>query len=124
MSDLEQATREWVENTLERLDMVAWDRFVAGDDPNVAGRYLKVYGWIDREDDAYKDFVIVTFYPDTANNLYGFTTSSDRYTMDIHRRLFGDEPDQHNDCRRVEHAFEVPNAVELGEQTTLEVADE
>lgn len=120
MSDeLEQSTLEWVERTLSRLDMVEWDRFVVGNDPNLAGRYVQVYGWITRETDDYKDFVLVRFYPGTEENLYGFTTSSDRHTEEIHRRMYGEDLDDHNPCQRVEHTFDVDNAVELGEQTTL-----
>ena len=115
---MERATREWIEETLERLDMVEWDRFVVGEDPNAYGRYIEVYGWIDRPDE-YKDFVLLTFYPDNEEQLYGFTTSSDRYTKEIYRRMFGSDADDHNDCQRVEYTFNVGNAIELGEQTTL-----
>lgn len=110
--------REWVEEILDRLNMVEWDRFVVGDDPNI-GAYIEVYGWIERDQDDYKDFVLVTFYPETEDRILGFTTSSDRYTEEIHRRIFGEDPDGHNPCRRVEHVFDVENAIELGKQATL-----
>lgn len=106
------STREWIESVLARLDMVEWDRFVVGDDHNLAGHYVEVYGWIDRTEDEYKDFVTARFW--TGDKLIEFTTSSDRYTQEIHRRIYGDDPPEHNPCQRVEHTFGVPNAVELG----------
>jgi len=107
--------RQWVEDTLERVQMVDWDRFVTGLHPK-SGRYIKVYGWIDR-DDEYKDFCIVTFQPDTSENLIGYTTSSDEHTDKIYRSLFDVEPDGHNDCPRVENYLDVSNSVELAAGT-------
>ncbi len=49
----------------------------------------------------------------------GFTTSSDEWTEEIHERMFGDRPDEHNECQRVEHAFDIPNAVELHENAAI-----
>ena len=107
--------REQVEDILTRLDFVEWDRFVVGDDSGGHGTYIEVYGWIDRDADDYKDFVLVTFFPDTENELMGFTTSSDEWTQEIHRRMFDSEPKEHNDCQRVERTYDVPNAITLGE---------
>lgn len=112
-SQFEPATREMIEDLLSRLDMVDWDRFVTGEDYH-GDRYVNVYGWIDRETDEYKDFVLLRCWPGLGENgIIGFTTSSDRHTKEIHRRLFGEKPDDHNDCQRVEHTFDVENAIEL-----------
>jgi len=116
---VKKQTREMIEDILGRLDMVEWDRFVEGDDPDAHGKYINVYGWIEREEDEYKDFVMVRFFPQTENNLMGFTTSSDEWTEEIHERMFGDKPDEHNECQRVEHAFDVPNAIELHENAAI-----
>ncbi|MFC6809774.1 hypothetical protein ACFQGT_00295 [Natrialbaceae archaeon GCM10025810] len=97
--------------------MVMWDRFSVACDPPV-GRFYTVYGWIDRETDDYKDFVVVRFFPETDDNLVSFTTSSDKWTHEIHERIFG-ETAGHKDCKRVERHFDISNAVELHEQTTL-----
>jgi len=110
---MEQQTKEWVEQTLERVDMVEWDRFVEGHDPNVLGSYVVAYGWIERKNDNYKDFVIVTFYADTARRLYEYTTSSDEWTEAIHRRLYDEPLENHNACQRVEEHLDVGNAIEL-----------
>jgi len=108
-----------VEDILGRLDMVEWDRFVEGNDPNIGGQYLNVYGWIDRDDD-YKDFVMLRFWPKYDPTLIGFTTSSDEHTEEIHERIYGEETDGHNACKRVEHTFDVENAIELTEDAELE----
>jgi hypothetical protein len=115
-------TRAWVEEILARLEMVAWDRYVTGVDPNL-GTYLNVYGWIDRKGDDYKDFVLVRFFPETEDNVVGFTTSSDQYSEAIHRLIYDADPDDHNPCRRVEHAFDVPNAIELDTEDGELIAD-
>jgi len=49
VSDIQESTRELIERTLDRLEMVEWDRFTVGNAPDLAGRYIKVYGWIDRD---------------------------------------------------------------------------
>lgn len=118
-ADVIDQCRDQVEDILSRLDFVQWDRFVVGDDAGGHGAYIKVYGWIARDTDQYKDFVLVTFFPETEESLMGFTTSSDEWTQEIHRLMFDVEPDDHNDCQRVENTYEVPNAVELDGQKTL-----
>lgn len=114
---LRDYVREWVADYLAKLDMVEWDRYTTDEDERV-GEIINVYGWIDRPEDAYKDFVVVRFFPDTDEGLIWYLTSSDRYSEEIHRRLFG-SADGHVECRRVEHTFDAPNAITLGEQTTL-----
>lgn len=120
MSDatLPESDRDLVEHNLSKLDMVEWDRFTVGRRPD-EGREITVYGWIERDGDDYKDFVILCFYPETEENIIWYTTSSDRYTGEICRRLYDIDPDDHNHCERVEDTFDVPNAIELHEQTTL-----
>lgn len=109
---------KWVEDVLGRLGMVTWDRFTVAEDSDI-GTFLTVYGWIDRDGD-YKDFCVVRFFPDTDENLISYTTSSDEFTEEIHRRIFGeDAADGHNDCRRVEDRFDVENVVTLGTDTEL-----
>lgn len=105
----------WIESILSELAFVEWDRFIVDDwDGEQA---VSVYGWIDREDE-YKDFVLVIFWP--ASETVYYVTSSDEYTNQISTVLLGgDDDDEHNDCRRVEHTFDIDNAVALTEQTTL-----
>lgn len=111
-----QSHREWIESKLSALDMVQWDRYAAGDWYGEQPHFT-VYGWIDRQDE-YKDFVVVIFWPENEN--FYFTTSSEEYTQEIYRRLVGEEPEKHNDCQRVEHTFDVENAIELDHNSSLE----
>jgi len=99
--------RRWIESKLQSCRMVNWDRFTVGDWGGE--QYINVYGWIDR-DDSYKDFVLVIFWPESEGIYH--TTSSAEHTEDITQKLHGEEGG-HNDCRRVEHTFDVPNSIEV-----------
>ena len=101
---------------LEDVPVVEWDRFVVEDHNGT--QCVKVYGWIDRDEDDYKDFVLASFWPENAD--VGFTTSSDQWSEYLHHEWIGGEPGEHNPCRRVEDAFDVSNCVELHEDTALD----
>ena len=108
--------RQWIAELLECVEFVDWDRFVTHD--HNGEQVVVAYGWIERETDQYKDFVLARFW--TEREVLEFTTSSDRYSEELHRAWFSNESlDDHNPCRRIEDAFEIENAIELGEQTTL-----
>jgi hypothetical protein len=107
---------DWIGDRLEEVPIVEWDRFVVGERDGF--QYVDVYGWTDRKEDEYKDFVWTRFWP--ANNSFEFTTSSDRFSEYLHAEWFGeDDLDDHNECRRVEHAFDIENALELQENASL-----
>ena len=107
--------REWVAQYLSTVPVVEWDRFVVRERDGYQS--IDVYGWIDREDE-YKDFVWSRFWP--ANEALEFTTSSDEYSEYLQAEWFGEDTlDDHNPCRRVEHAFDIDNAVELQENASL-----
>jgi len=116
-----ETAKEWVEGKLAKCTFVKWDRFVLAEDPEQDGLVITVYGWIDRQDE-YKDFVTVEFW--TARDTVDFTTSSEQYTERLHRLLIGEDLDSHNECRRVEHTFNVPNAVTLHEDQSLDAYTE
>ena len=94
---------------MQRLGFVEWDRYVTGewDEHN---DYVIAYGWIDRSDE-YKDYVELITWSNGDNVM--FTTSSSEYTEKIHRRLYAEEPDKHNDCKRIENTLDIDNVVEL-----------
>jgi len=98
-----------LEESMERLDFVQWDRYAAGEWDEHAD-YVIAYGWIDR-DDGYKDYVELLTWSEGDNVM--FTTSSAEYTEEIYRRLYGEEPDDHSDCKRIENAVDIDNVVEL-----------
>lgn len=102
--------RRWMERKLRSVRFVEWDRFTICDWNGEQS--VSVYGWIDRED-AYKDFVLVIFWPESESHYH--TTSSAERTEDLYRALVGDDLDEHNECHRVEHTFNVSNAIEVQE---------
>lgn len=101
--------KDWVEYQLRELDMVSWDRYYS------FGNGIAVFGWIDREDADYKDFVVVELNP-AAKRVRGYHTSSAEYSENIGCILgIG-----HSECQRVEDTFAVANMIQLGEGDTGE----
>lgn len=96
------------ETVLKDLSWIEWDRFIEYeyDDGTPA---IDVYGWIERDGDDYKDFVLVTFCPDTKEHI----TSSPWADRQLNKELHGDLPDSGIDCQRVEEHFDGVNAVRL-----------
>jgi hypothetical protein len=95
----------YMADTLRALSFVQWDRFTEHD-----GIYT-FYGRIDREQDSYKDFVVMVY--EVGLEWTGFTTSSAKYTEEIYRILFGNNLENHADCIRVEDHFDIPNCIRL-----------
>lgn len=108
MSDTHEQILEEIDAFLADLDMVEWDRWIAGewfgDLP-----YVAIYGWIDRAD-AHEDFVVVLRFASGALTYY---TSSAEYSDEIGEVLCDDSPTDHNECRRVEDVLDIDNVVEL-----------
>lgn len=103
MKVLSPVNKAFLEGVMRDLTFVKWDRY-AGDD-----EYVDIYGWIDRDEDAYKDFILLSF---DKTGLLRFTTSSAAYSDAIHRIITGVK-EGHNACQRVEGFFNVPNAIKL-----------
>lgn len=90
---------------MEKLDFVQWDRLTI----------TAAYGWIDREQDGYKDFVVLLFdslFPIERTADLGFVTSSEKYSLEISKRL-GMNVDNHAPCSRVEDNFDIKNCIRL-----------
>jgi hypothetical protein len=95
---------ERVKETLARFSFVRWDRFVVG------RKSWSFYGWIKRKD-AHEDFLILEFSADSKGKLdIWFLTSSKRYDAQIKRIL---RQKTGLRCKRVEHYFDIPNAIQL-----------
>lgn len=110
MKSLEEAWQglEWiVKEDLEKLDFVQWDRYTE------SGNNLNLYGWIDRED-AYKDFVLVTYeaLPETNEYRLSAYTSSAKHSLAISEILFKNT-NSHADCKRIEDVFDIKNVIKL-----------
>lgn len=103
--------KAWVESRLKELDFVEWDRYYP------LGEWIGIYGWIEREKDEYKDFVLI-LVDNSEKDVKEFHTSSARYSENIDSILFGEtDESEHNTCRRVEDKFKIQNMIEL--QQTL-----
>lgn len=97
-----------MEEMLSRPEFVQWDRFTEG----VVDGDLRfdVYGWINRPNDQYLDFVLLTMWPESED--CAFTTSSARYSDTLYQLWTGEDPDEdHNPCKRVQEAFDVNNVI-------------
>lgn len=106
-----------VRDVLTDLPFVEWDR---GTEWTYEGRKcLNIYGWINRENDDYKDFVLVGVYEEENKeeaDVVFHGTSSEKYSEEIHRRLFPeDDLETHDECFRLENRFDVDNVVRRGE---------
>ena len=94
---------------MKAMPFVMWDRFVV-DEKN---KKIDLYGWIKREKDAYKDFVLIE-YKIQKEKLWdsSYSTSSAKYDKEIFKELgcVGDKP---NKCNRVESIFEIKNMIKI-----------
>lgn len=90
---------------MDKLDFVMWDRYVDAWDEV---RVIEVYGWIPREQDSYKDFVLLHFQDAS----YSYTTSSVKWDDTI-AQLLGLGKNT-IDCQRLEDLFpDKPNVIKL-----------
>ncbi|VVB57455.1 Uncharacterised protein [uncultured archaeon] len=102
--------RAWCERTLAGFDFVKWDRFIRTIGPGPTHAVI-CYGWIDREQDAYKDMVVIALVLETMKVVY-MASSSDKYSKRI-CQLCGIDPALHKNCVRIEDRFGIPNAIHL-----------
>lgn len=109
----------WCEKSLSKFDFVKWDRFIRaiGTSPNSAGPVHAIicYGWIDREQDSYKDMVVISLLLDEQRVNY-IASSSDKYSERI-CACCGSSPSLHKKCVRIENRFNIPNSIHLKKKT-------
>lgn len=98
------------------LPFVDWDRAIEWIYEN--RKCMNIYGWIERENDQYKDFVLLGFYEkedveEAEVTFHG--TSSSKYGEEIYKRLFPEDDvvEMHNECFRLEDRFDVENLVKI-----------
>lgn len=104
--------KQWVEVVLRSLDFVQWDRYYPIRDSTA------FYGWINRDKDQYKDFVLVIL--DTSNKrIIESHTSSAKYSEEIVKILFGNNRG-HNECQRVEDKLAIDNKIELQKEEEVD----
>ena len=93
----EETKQNWIEQTLNSLDFVKWDRCILDCEED---DILLVYGWID------KDFVLLEFYLGT-RRVYFTATSSKEYSKKISEIL----KVKHSDCINIKERFDVKNLI-------------
>lgn len=96
-----------IADALNTFPEVTWDRYM--DD----GQDFIAYGWIEREQDSYKDFMVLVI--DDVDFSYWYITSSAKYSQAFHNRI-NEDPAGHNKCRRIEHMFPDVKAIRLKEK--------
>ena len=107
---LSPGLKAWCEQVLSSFTFVKWDRFIRTKMVN-GPHMLTCYGWIDRAQDAYKDFVVIDLVLDDQRVNY-VVSSSAEYGAKI-SELCGYSSDREKTCVRIENEFDVPNSVKL-----------
>lgn len=107
---MDREIRSKIEFWLKRFEFVKWDRFIE------TGEAYVIYGWIDRKTDCYKDFIVIEYSKPEQTVNYWTSSSHERHNGIVDRlkasRYFQD-PSDSEECRRIEHNFNVPNCVRL-----------
>ena len=93
-----------IEKKLEALTFVRWDRFIE------TSEEIYFYGWIDREKDSYKDFLLVVFNKITLNCWWISSSVGRENEIDAH---LGRKTEFRIACQRVEHKFDIKNSIKL-----------
>lgn len=93
-----------VEKMLSGLDFVQWDRFTYD------GIQYNFYGWINRTKDAYKDFLILQYWPQ--QEYWYWVSSSVEYDLMISKIVDGPHADT-EPCQRIEEYVDIKNAIHL-----------
>lgn len=102
MKKLSEKNKRAIEDMLTRFYFVRWDRCVP--EPS----RITFYGWIDRPQDSYKDFISL----ELEDGEWYFITSSVARHAQIFEILGISEEDTYP-CKRIEHHFSVENAIKL-----------
>lgn len=97
-------TKTFIKKVLKEFDFVMWDRFVDTFDS------IQVYGWIDRKNDSYKDFILLVFKFGAEH--VGYITSSPTAGVKA-RKILGIKGKKIFKCQRVEKVFPVKNCIKL-----------
>ena len=100
--------RKMIKNILKKLDFVNWDRYFGEEE-------LTFFGWINRKEDNYKDFVTILF--DEKGLVVSYATSSAEYTEKIAEILNL----YHLPCNRVEYFCDLDNIIKEDKTAQLKV---
>ena len=110
---------DWIEDTLRQTPFVQYDRFIEmpEDEDWIWQPSVFVYGWVGRENDEYKDFVVWRFW--VRDGWFELFCSNAAVERRIHRAHDEwNEVGVGQECQRVERSFDIPNAIELDKEIT------
>ena len=83
---MDEETKLWIQEQLDNLPYVSWDRYVKIPIDEAGNMVYRFFGWIEREKDSYKDFVVIELVP-KHQWVYFMATSSSKYSNDIANKL-------------------------------------
>jgi hypothetical protein len=101
--------KNYIEKLLEKFKFVHWDRFTESDTE------INFYGWIDRKQDNYKDFLVLTIGKGNWKRKkppVWFITSSKKYSKKIIKILRHKEKN-HLSCKRIENYYVIKNSIHI-----------
>jgi len=105
---MDDKEKQWIESILSKLEFVQWDRYWTDEKWTGRPTLLTVFGWIERKEDSYKDFVILDFTLKAnmkPSCVYFLGCSSAKHSKKI-ADILGCK---HTDCVRVESIFDIDN---------------
>lgn len=99
-------------NILSKLEYVQWDRYTELQNENLETIY-RLYGWINRKNDKYKDFIVIEYNTDTKKYSL-ISTSSAKYSHQITKDL---DIQTHTECKRIQDLYpQLDNKIEIEKQ--------
>jgi hypothetical protein len=100
--------REHVAHWLNLYPEVDWDRMTHSDAGELDGyswpEQAWVFGWVEREGDSYRDFVVLAFYAEDGDWTAPHASTSSALHSEVFFARTG-RGDNHQDCQRVEDAL-------------------
>lgn len=96
----------YIEGLLQKFDFVKWDRFVA------SSTSITFYGWIDRPQDSYKDFLVLDLYHNGSEPWFVTSDPNMEHERKI-AKILTDDLSTYNHCQRVEYNYNIKNSIKL-----------
>jgi len=99
--------KDWIEKTLKDFSFCKWDRYI----PKYP--FICFYGWMDRDKNNYKDFLVLVLDIRKRKPFFSVTSS-----LKYHKKISKILNIEHMDCKRVETYFNLENVIRLSVQNS------
>lgn len=99
-------TKKQIEKLLSKFDFVRWDRFCDSKDD------ISFYGWINRTQDKYKDFFVLTVWKDGSKPWWITSSPLPQHDKKIAKILKYPAKNMVK-CQRVEYNYNIKNSIKL-----------